>query len=85
MTVTPTGGSEEYLDSQSLDEIQAGLLETQNLEQEAQSIEEEVPIEEESDETETTGSKTFQDRIDARRGNNANTPEAKEAQKKIKS
>ena len=80
MTVTPTGGSEEYLDSQSLDEIQAGLLETQNLEQEAQSVEAEVPIEEESDETETTGSKNFQDRIDARRGNNADP----EAQKKLK-
>ena len=63
MTATPTGGSEEYLDSQALDEIQAGLLETQRLEQEAQSIEEEVPIEEESDET-----SDFQARRDARRG-----------------
>ena len=63
MTVTPTGGSEEYLDSQSLDEIQAGLLEAQNLEQEAQSIEQEVPIEEESDET-----SDFQARRDARKG-----------------
>ena len=63
MTATPTGGSEEYLDSQSLDEIQAGLLEAQNLEQEAQSIEDVDPIDDESDET-----SDFQARKDARKG-----------------
>ena len=77
MTATPTGGSEEFNEAENLEaKHQENLAELAALEGTPPDVEDASMITEDT-ETETTDSKTFQDRIDARRGNNAN-PEAKE-------